>query len=119
MERLEGEHTRVRVFIGEDDQHGGMPLYRAIVQMLRKEGIAGATVMRGLMGFGAKSVLHTTNLLRLSQGLPVIIEIVDTRENVDRVLPVLDEMIDEGMVTLERVGVLRYAPKNGEGGQLQ
>ena len=116
MQRLEGEHTRLRVYIGEDDQCGGKPLYRAIVTMLRKEGLAGATVLRGLMGYGANSVLHTANLLRLSQDLPVVIEIVDSRENVDRILPKLDEMISEGMVTLERVGVLRYAPRKHKGG---
>lgn len=115
MKRLEGEHTRVRIFIGEDDRHGPEPLYSAIVHMLRREGIAGATVLRGVMGYGANSMLKTANILRLSQDLPLVIDVVDTRENIDRVLPILDEMISEGMVTLERVGVLRYAPKDNGG----
>ena len=112
MERLEGEHTRLRVYIGEHDRHGRDPLYDAIVRMLRREGIAGATVVRGVMGFGANSILKTANILRLSDDLPLVIEVVDTRENIDRVLPKLDEMIDEGMVTMERVSVVRYAPKS-------
>ena len=119
MARLEGEHTRVRIFIGEDDRCGAEPLYSAIVHMLRREGIAGATVLRGVMGFGANSVLKTANILRLSQDLPLVVEVVDTRENIDRVLPKLDEMISEGLVTLERVGVFRYAPKGHDGEQTE
>lgn len=112
MQRLEGEHTLLRIFIGESNTYKGQPLYRVVVEMLRKEGIAGATVLRGICGFGATSVLHTSNLLRLSQDLPLVVEVVDNRENIDRILPLLDEMISEGMVTLERVGVVRYAPKD-------
>jgi hypothetical protein len=111
MPRLEGEHTLLRVFTGENNSYKGQPLYRAIVEMLRKEGLAGATVLRGICGFGATSVLHTSNLLRLSQDLPLVIEVVDSRENIDRILPILDEMIGEGLVTMERVGVVRYGPK--------
>lgn len=111
MRRLEGEHTLVRVFVGESDRWHGQPLYSAIVQRLRKEGIAGVTVLRGVMGYGANSMLHTASLLRLSGDLPMVIEVVDSREHIDRVLPILDEMIDEGLVTLERVAVLRYEPK--------
>ena len=101
------------IYLGEDDRCGTQPLYRAIVQMLRAEGIAGATVVRGIAGFGAHSVLHTSNLLRLSQDLPIVIEAVDTREKVDAILPKLDEMMDGGMVTMERVAVMRYAGKKG------
>ncbi len=111
MQRMEGEHTLLRAYVGEDNTYKGQPLYRAVVEMLRKEGIAGATVLRGICGFGATSVLHTSNLLRLSQDLPLVIEVVDNRENIDRILPLLDEMIGEGLVTMERVGVVRYAPK--------
>ena len=116
MERLQGEYTRLRIFIGDNDTWKGLPLYRAIVEALRREKIMGATVLRGVMGFGAKSVLHTSNLLRLSEDLPLIIEVVDTHDNINRVLPLLDGMIHEGMVTMERVAVLRYHPKGKDTG---
>jgi uncharacterized protein len=106
--RLEGEGKLLRVFIGESDTWHGRPLYQAIVQRVREEGLAGATVLRGIEGFGAKSHLHTTRILRLSEDLPIVIEIVDTAENVDRVIPVLDEMVEDGMVTVERVHILSY-----------
>ena len=106
--RLEGEGKLLRIFIGESDTWHGRPLYQAIVQRVREEGLAGATVLRGIEGFGAKSHLHTARILRLSEDLPIVIEIVDTAENVDRVLPLLDEMVSEGMVTLERVEVIAY-----------
>jgi PII-like signaling protein len=111
MERLEGEHTRLRIYIGDGDQWQGQPLYRAIVAALRREEIMGATVLRGVMGYGAKSVLHSASLLRLSESLPLVVEAVDTHDNINRVLPLLDDMIAEGLVTLERVAVLRYAPR--------
>ncbi|HEY5294638.1 MAG TPA: DUF190 domain-containing protein [Gaiellaceae bacterium] len=106
--RLEGEGKLLRIFIGESDTWHGRPLYQAIVQRVREEGLAGATVLRGIEGFGAKSHLHTTRILRLSEDLPIVIEIVDTAENVDRVIPVLDEMVEDGMVTVERVHILSY-----------
>lgn len=108
--RLEGEGKLLRIFIGESDTWRGRPLYQAIVQRVREEGLAGATVLRGIEGFGAKSHLHTTRILRLSEDLPIVIEIVDTAENVDRVIPVLDEMVEDGMVTVERVHILSYRP---------
>jgi uncharacterized protein len=111
MERLDGEFTRLRIYIGDNDAWKGQPLYRAIVETLRREKIMGATVLRGVMGYGAKSVLHTSNLLRLSTDLPLIVEVVDTHDNINRVLPKLDEMIREGLVTLDRVAVLRYEPR--------
>jgi len=106
--RLQGEGALLRIFIGESDTWHGRPLYQAIVHHLRSEGIAGATVIRAIEGYGAKSHLHTTRILRLSEDLPLIIEVVDTREHIDRVLPALDEMIEDGLVTLERVEVLSY-----------
>jgi PII-like signaling protein len=109
--RLEGEGKLVRIFIGESDHWHGKPLYDAIVQLARKEGLAGATVVRGIEGFGAESHMHTTRLLRLSEDLPVVIEIVDTVENIDRVLPLLDAMVEEGMVTVEKVHVIAYRQK--------
>ncbi|MCC6159559.1 MAG: DUF190 domain-containing protein [Deltaproteobacteria bacterium] len=110
MRRLTGTQTLMRIFIGEDDRAGRKSLCLEIVELLRKEKIAGATVLRGILGFGAKSHLHTGHLLRLSQDLPIVIEVVDSRENIDRVLPRLDALMGEGLVTLENVTVLRYAP---------
>jgi len=107
---LEGDQVLMRIFIGEADKHGRRPLYQALVELLREQGIAGATVLRGVMGFGARSHLHTDHLLRLSQDLPVVIEVVDTQENLDRVFPRIDAMVEDGLVTLEKVHVLRYSP---------
>jgi PII-like signaling protein len=101
----------MRIFVGEQDKYKHQPLYQAIVEMLRKEKLAGATVVRGIAGFGAKSHLHSAHLLALSQDFPMVIECVDTRENIDRIMPKLDEMVTDGLVTLEKVDVIRYAPK--------
>jgi len=106
--RLEGEGTLLRIFIGESDQWNHQPLYQAIVELLRREKLAGATVIRGIEGFGASSHLHTSRILRLSEDLPVIIEAVDTHENIQRVLPQLDEMVRDGMLTTEKVHVVSY-----------
>jgi PII-like signaling protein len=106
--RLEGEGKLLRLFIGESDTWHGRPLYQAIVERVRQEGLAGATVLRGIEGFGADSHLHTSRILRLSEDLPVVIEIVDTPEQIDRVVPILDEMVGEGMLTLERVQIVSY-----------
>lgn len=111
--RLEGEGTLLRIFIGESDRWHGKPLYEAIVVMAREAGLAGATVIRGIEGFGADSHLHTARILRLSEDLPVVVEIVDTSENIERILPKLDEMIGDGMVTTERVHVLTYRSSRG------
>jgi uncharacterized protein len=112
--KIEGEGKLVRVFVGESDTWHGRPLYQAIVERVRKEGFAGATVVRGIEGFGAHSRVHTTRILRLSQDLPVVIELVDTNERIDELLPVLDEMVSEGLVTLERVEIIAYrAPEPG------
>lgn len=109
MRVLDGEQILMRIFIGEHDRVDGKPLYQELVELLRSESIAGATVLRGVMGFGAKSHLHTANLLRLSSDLPIVIEVVDSEENLDRVLPRLDALVTEGLITMERVRVLKYA----------
>ena len=114
--KLEGEGKLLRIFVGESDRWHGKPLYQAIVERVRAEGLAGATVVRGIEGFGADSRLHTSRLLRLSEDLPVVIEIVDTDEQIDRVLPLLDEMVGEGMVTLERVQIIAYRGSASEPG---
>jgi len=106
--RIEGEGKLLRIFVGESDTWHGRPLYEAIVARVREEGLAGATVIRGIEGFGAHSRIHSSRILRLSQDLPIVIELVDTAENIDRVLPILDEMVSEGLVTLERVEVIAY-----------
>ena len=106
--KIEGEGKLLRIFIGESDRWHGKPLYQAIVERVREEGLAGATVLRGIEGFGADSRLHTARLLRLSEDLPVVIEIVDSAEQIERILPALDEMVGEGMVTVERVEVIAY-----------
>lgn len=98
----------LRIFIGESDRHGHQPLYEAIVLKARELHLAGATVLRGAMGFGKSSRLHTAKILRLSEDLPLLIEIVDTEEKIEAFLPVLDGMIGGGLVTLEKVRVVHY-----------
>ncbi len=110
MKVLTGEQVMMRIYIGEADKHGSKPLYRALVEMFRKRKLAGVTVLRGILGFGAKSHLHSAQLLRLSQDLPMVIEAVDTQENIDRVMPEVEELVTEGLITMETVRVVRYAP---------
>ena len=110
--KLEGEAQLLRVFIGESDRWNGMPVFEAIVLKARELRIAGATVLRGPMGFGAHSRMHTVKVLRLSEDLPVIIEIVDSEEKIKTLLPHIDEMVTEGLVTLERVHVIKYMANN-------
>ena len=110
MRVLDGEATLVRVFIGESDQWRHRSLSLAVIERLRKEGYSGATVLRGVAGFGARSVLHTSQLLRLSEDLPVLIEMVEANERVEALLAILDEMVSEGLVTLEKVRVVKYSP---------
>ena len=98
----------LRIFIGESDRAGGSPLYEAIVLKAREQHLAGATVLRGPMGFGASSRLHTTKILRLSEDLPLVIEIVDSEEKINAFLPTLDAMMTSGLITLEKVQVLQY-----------
>src|SRR5271170_7483949 len=107
-EKFEGERTLMRIHIGESDKWHGKALYQAIVEMLRKEGFSGATVLRGVAGYGGSSIYHTDKLLRLSQDLPVIVEVIETQERIDQILPRLDEMVDGGLVTLEKVRVILY-----------
>jgi PII-like signaling protein len=102
----------LRIFIGEDDRFGTSPLYEAIVLKARELHLAGATVLRGAMGFGKSSRLHTAKILRLSEDLPLVIEIVDSEDNINRFLPVLDEMMTtSGLITMEKVQVLQYGEK--------
>jgi uncharacterized protein len=108
------EAVLLRIFIGEDDRTKGRPLYEAIVLKARESGLAGATVLRGPMSFGKSSTLHTAKVLRLSEDLPIVIEIVDTQEKIEAFLPVLDPMMGSGLVTLERVQVLQYGDSNGK-----
>ena len=106
--KLEGEGQLLRIFIGESDTHGGRPLYSAIVRLARGKGLAGATVLRGLEGFGASSRIHTARVLRLSEDLPIVVEIVDTEEKIATILPELDSMVTQGMMTLEKAHVISY-----------
>jgi uncharacterized protein len=108
------EAVLLRIFVGENDRIKGRPLYEAIVLKAREAGLAGATVLRGPMSFGKSSTLHTAKVLRLSEDLPIVIEIVDTQEKIDAFLPVLDPMMGSGLVTLERVQVLQYGDSNGK-----
>ncbi|MDB5638374.1 MAG: hypothetical protein JWP51_3282 [Bradyrhizobium sp.] len=101
----------LRIFIGEDDKFGGSPLHEAIVLKARELHLAGATVLRGPMGFGASSRLHTTKILRLSEDLPLVIEIVDSEDKINGFLPTLDGMMTSGLITLEKVQVLQYGAK--------
>jgi len=102
------EKTLMRIFIGESDRHGRLPLYEALVETLRREGAAGATVLRGIAGFGASSVLHSDKLLDISHDLPLVIEVVESRETVDRLIPLIDAMMTGGRVTLEKIMVREY-----------
>ena len=103
--KLSQDAILLRIYLGETDHHEGRPLYEKIVRKARELKIAGATVLRGIMGFGAKSHLHTAKLLRLSEDLPVIIEIVDSEE---KLMPFLDEIVEEGLITKEKVNVIKY-----------
>ena len=98
----------LRIFVGESDRHGHRPLYESIVLQAREAGLAGATVLRGVMGFGKHSILHTAKILRLSEDMPMIIEIADSLDNIEKFLPTLDELIKDGLVTIERVRVIHY-----------
>jgi len=115
MRVLTGEQMLVRVFIGESDKWHHRPLATALLERLRKEHFAGATVFHGVAGFGAHSVLHTTRLLRLSEDLPILIEIVDSEDRMELLTQILDEMVTEGLVTMEKVRVIKYAAR-GSGG---
>ncbi len=109
MTKLIGEQLLMRIFIGEGDRYGHKPLYEALVELLRSEGFAGATVMRGVCGYGANRVYHTQKLLDLSADLPLVVEVVDTQEKIDAIMPRIDAMMGGGMITLEKTTVIRYS----------
>jgi PII-like signaling protein len=106
----------LRIFIGESDRWQGQPLYEALVMKARGLHMAGATVLRGPMGFGAHSRLHTAKILRLSEDLPIVVEIVDSKAKIDELLPYIEEMVQEGLVTLESVQVIKYRANPPQGG---
>jgi PII-like signaling protein len=112
--KLPEEGFLLRVFIGETDSYNGRALYEEIVLKARKLNLAGATVIRGIMGYGANSRIHTAKLLRLSEDLPIIIELVDTEENLNKICPFLDETVKEGLITLEKVKVIKYRHNSGD-----
>ena len=107
-EKFEGERTLMRIHIGESDKWHGKPLYDAIVEMLRKDGFSGVTVFRGVAGYGGSSVYHTDKILRLSQDLPMVIEVIESNDRIEIILPRLDEMVEGGLITLEKVRVILY-----------
>lgn len=111
MSGLAGERTLMRIHIGERDKCDGKPLYEAIVHLLRQRGFAGATVFRGIMGFGASAGIHTEKVLRLSLDLPIVVECVETEEKIQTILPELERMIGGGLITLERARVIVYRPE--------
>lgn len=113
MHGLVGERVLMRIHIGERDKWNGRPLYEAIVNLLRERQYAGATVFRGIMGFGPTARLHTDKVLRLSVDLPLLIECVDAEEKINAILPELDQMLDGGLITLERVKVIAYRAHDG------
>jgi PII-like signaling protein len=113
--KLEGIGLLLRIYIGENDRWRGQPLYHAIVERMREAGLGGATVLRGIEGFGAKQHLHTTRILRLSEDLPLLIEAVDREEKIRAILPLMDEMVGDGLITLEKVEVVAY--RAGERGE--
>lgn len=108
LRKLNSTSVLMRIFIGESDKHHSRPLYQFLVEMFRREKLAGVTVLRGITGFGARSHLHTANILRLSQDLPMVVEVVDTQENIDRILPEVEKAIGDGLITIENVRVIRY-----------
>jgi PII-like signaling protein len=112
MRVLDGEQFLVRILVGEEEKWHHVPLHRALLERLRREGFAGATVLHGVAGFGASSVIHTAHLVDMSSDLPVVLEVVDDQEHIDKLVPILDEMITGGaLVTIEKVRVLKYVSK--------
>ena len=110
MTKLIGEQVLMRIFIGEGDRFEHKPLYEALVELLRSEGFAGATVLRGVCGFGANRVCHTQKLLDLSADLPLVVEAVDSQEKINAIMPRIDSMMSGGMITLEKATVIHYSP---------
>ena len=112
--KLPQEGLLLRIYIGESDRTEVRPLYEAIVNKAREMNLAGATVLKGIMGYGASSRIHTTKVLRLSEDLPIVIEIIDTEENINRLMPFLDENVHEGLITLEEIRVIKYRHNSKE-----
>ncbi|MCF6179881.1 MAG: DUF190 domain-containing protein [Geopsychrobacter sp.] len=108
MPGFAGEKTLMRIFISEADRHAGEPLYKILLEMLLRQGFAGATVLKGVAGFGANSVVHTDQLLRLSVELPLVIEVVEDEEKIQQIIPQFDSLMEGGMITLEKARVIRY-----------
>ena len=108
MRKIEGEQVLMRVFIGESDKWERRPLYAALLELFRAKGLAGATVLKGVAGFGPDSIIHTAGILRLPSDLPMVIEVVDTQEHLDGILAEVDRMMSGGLITMEKVRVLRY-----------
>jgi hypothetical protein len=115
--KKESDAVLLRIFIGESDKYNGVPLYKYLVEFFKKEGLAGATVLRGVSGFGKSSKLHTTSILRLSDDLPIVVEVVDRKENIERVKPKLDDVIEEGLITEEEVKIILYEGRPAAGGK--
>lgn len=111
--KLPSDAYRIRIYVGESDKVDGKPVYEAIVLAAREKGLAGATALRGFLGFGKNSRIHTSKVLRLSEDLPVVVEIVDRQEKIEAFLPVLDRMVEEGLVTVEKARIIVYR-HNGE-----
>lgn len=105
---LNGEGLLLRIYIGESDTHQGRPLSSILIERARREGLAGATILRGLVGFGKHSIIHSANILRISSDLPIVIEIADSEGKIQSFLPIIEELVLEGMVTLEKVNILFY-----------
>lgn len=112
MPKFFGEKVLMRIFIGENDKFGRKPLYEALIDFLIAEGFAGATVLRGVAGFGAHSVYHTDRILRLSSDLPIVVEVVASKRKLDQAMPRIDEMMGGGLITMQTVNVVRYCNKD-------
>ncbi len=115
--KKESEAVLLRVYIGESDRYGDKPLYRYIVEMFKKEGLAGATVLRGIEGYGKTSIIHTTSILRLSTDLPIVVEAVDSKEKIDKMKKKLDHIIKEGLITEEKVTIILYEADETDKGE--
>ena len=111
MSKFTGEKVLMRIFVGEAKKHGHRPLYEALVELFMAEGFAGATVLKGVAGFGSHRVYHTHKLLELSIDMPMVVEVIESQEKIDAIMPKIDGMIESGMVTLEKATVIRYAHK--------
>ena len=113
--KKESEAVLLRIFIGEEDRYEGKPLYKYLVEWFREEGLAGATVLRGITGFGKSSHIHTTTILRLSTDLPIVIEVADKRENIERIKPKLEGIIKKGLITEEKIKIIYYEGNSARG----